>query len=154
MPTEQCQQPLTEEELNTIEERANAASPGPWSAYADQNEPAWQVIGSRYGPIDVARIPPWITHVEPNAKFISAARTDVPRLVAEIRRQRAVLDQVDATTQRIAAGLDHVSDQTTELLTALRYLDAVIAAYDQPGIAHLLNACRAAKAWRGKSDHA
>lgn len=67
------QKPLTEQQLTDIETRANAATPGPWlqSDFADFAE-----IKS------------------PDGAFIAHAREDVPALLTEVRRLRAVLEQI------------------------------------------------------------
>ena len=65
----------------------------------------------------------------------SQAQGDVLRLIAEVRGLRQ-------ERKLLCAGLD----------TALIYLDTIIAAYQQPGIGGLVNACRIAKEWRGVKD--
>ena len=94
---------MDERELAEIEARANAATPGPWCAstgrtydtttgkvahvehYVSRGDDdvgiASDVCDSRTG-----------EQSEPNARFIAAARTDVPALVAEVRRLTAALD--------------------------------------------------------------
>jgi hypothetical protein len=52
---------MTEDELKAIEKRVNAATPGPWTTGAGKIQ---------------------------DRTFIAAARTDVPTLVAEVRRMR------------------------------------------------------------------
>lgn len=93
--------PITPAELDAIEARANAATPGPWSAsllndwtdatringpeFASANElpePAWDEIGEQ----DDRAIQ---KQIHSDALFMSAARSDVPRLAAEVRRLRA-----------------------------------------------------------------
>ena len=80
---------MTEEELTAIENRATAATPGPWATHDQGREdysicrdngnntccPLFERIGPDDGGIDGA--------------FISAARVDVPALIAEVRRLRA-----------------------------------------------------------------
>jgi hypothetical protein len=107
--------PLTERELAEIGARAEMATPGPWhvryldDAYAmnlvavstvpetgdgegwprfDHREivAATLIQEPRYVDISDAR---W----DVNANFIAAARTDVPRLVAEICRLREMLNR-------------------------------------------------------------
>jgi len=81
-------------DLDAIEARTNAATPGPWfndshEIYAGENTdiPAMsEWIGETCDP----RRP---DHGAANAAFIAAARTDVPALVAEIRRLTAERDR-------------------------------------------------------------
>lgn len=79
-------------DLDSIEARANAATPGPWCT------DSWEIYqGTEYEP----GISEWIGETcrgmttpaqdRADAAFIAAARTDVPALVAEIRRLRAEL---------------------------------------------------------------
>lgn len=73
---------ITETELDAIEARANAATPGPW------DEPGFSALDAC------------------DARFVAHARTDVPRLIAEVRRlqsenarQALLLDEASATVR-------------------------------------------------------
>jgi hypothetical protein len=71
-------------DLDAIEARANAASPGPWTR-TDSYDPEINVDvcnadGNLVGPDD--------------EEFIASARTDVPALVAEVRALRKLLGAV------------------------------------------------------------
>ncbi len=93
---------MTEDELNDIEARANAATPGVW------------ISGKYPGEKHMVRQETWVGCVDPthddcaiaqavalvrlghddaivNAAFIAHARADIPALIAEIRRLRALL---------------------------------------------------------------
>ncbi len=59
---------MTDKELNDIEARANASTPGPWIDWGD---------------IGLAT-----DNTQANCEFIAAARTDVPALIAEVKRLR------------------------------------------------------------------
>ncbi|MFE3452780.1 hypothetical protein ACFXJ8_28030 [Nonomuraea sp. NPDC059194] len=104
---------MTEEELRTIEERANAATPGPWHLCLLDDAWATNLVAISTTPhVDSPRWPAWdgqkmvaATLVQfperyidikdarwdENADFIAHARSDVPRLVEEIRRLRTLL---------------------------------------------------------------
>ena len=91
---------MTNEDLSTIEERARAATKGPWKEVGEIYV---------YAPIGMVSDRPldedeeWITRARgvgrgatrdeqvKNLKFIAAARQDIPALVAEIRRLRKKL---------------------------------------------------------------
>jgi hypothetical protein len=88
---------LTSSELDAIEARANAATPGPWERGATLRERDGKVTtfseeASVYpplgeaGPVAVATVAEY-----DNASFIAHARQDVPALVAEVRRLRGLL---------------------------------------------------------------
>lgn len=86
--------PADQLDLDAIEARAEAATPGPWGTVDDGSLMAPYVsVACDDGPI--------ITCPEchtagggrrADAKFIARTRTDVPALVAEVRRLRAMLD--------------------------------------------------------------
>ena len=97
--------PTTEHVINRLKEiqdRADAATEGPWSShafgYSGEGEPSsivvhhdkfnWQAV--RDGEF-VASMPRWDAQESDDAEFIAHARADVPRLVEALRR---VLDQV------------------------------------------------------------
>lgn len=93
---------ISDEELEAIERRANAASPGPWhECGASGGRCSCGTVWSK--PVDApvatcnkewgddpemvyGSIPDG--HRENNAAFIAAARTDVPRLCTELRALR------------------------------------------------------------------
>ena len=85
---------MTAERLAEIEARANAATPGPW----------WPehrgVMAEGVEIVDDCAVAGWDAYPE-NQAFIAAARTDVPALVAEVRRLTAALA---ATPQRCTCG--------------------------------------------------
>ena len=74
--------PLTDTQLNDIDSRANAATPGPWKRsedYSDVLAPDGSQLASY-----------WLTA---DGEFIAHAPEDVRALLAEIRRLRAELDR-------------------------------------------------------------
>ena len=94
---------MTPEELNAIEDRVNDASPGPWHTkgagglYMDGTSPSAEVVI----PDPPYRLHnPYWTHGD--AEFVAHARSDVPALVAEVRRLGTMLTQV----QELAAWLE------------------------------------------------
>src|SRR5690606_20328509 len=100
-------------QLNAIRERAERATPGPWVQIngtdvftelnatnnaritADNND-GWQIADTSVGVTFVNRE---LTEMESseqfdNATFISAAREDVPMLLAEIERLREAIEDI------------------------------------------------------------
>jgi hypothetical protein len=82
---------LTPEQLAEIKARAEAASPGPWNAYAGEPDHVIQdvncvVVAGNYDYEDGGIIAPEDT------AFIIAARTDVPALLAENERLRELTE--------------------------------------------------------------
>lgn len=92
------EEPLSPERLEEIRARAEAATAGPWWVYEEEvcaeivSEETW--IARNDGPDgqDLARV---------NAKFIAAARTDVPLLVAEVGWLAAELADAQAESERL-----------------------------------------------------
>jgi len=87
---ERCQ--ITEEDLVKIEQRLAMTTPGPWrhelGFIESQTDPV-QLLG-----VTMQRAESGLADLPGlhNGEFIAAARTDVPLLVAEIRRLRALLN--------------------------------------------------------------
>ena len=70
---------MTNDELNAIEARANAATPGEWDASVAYDETVHAVVGG---------FSSGATPTNEDAKFVVNARQDVPALIAEVRRLR------------------------------------------------------------------
>ena len=85
---------ISEEELQEIERRCSAARPGPWRSYVEGRD--------HFGGSNVIVVGDG-THlsvdIEPlgattgDQDFMAAARHDVPRLLAEVRRLREALER-------------------------------------------------------------
>lgn len=84
---------MTEQDLQEIEERANAATPGPWEFSIGE---AWTVYRDNTYTEAIAILPSGAdgNHARNNAMFTARARADVPALIAEVRSLRAKLDAV------------------------------------------------------------
>ena len=94
---------MVEQELQGIEERANAATPGPWRVNTENLWMHGNPVGSFYAGVDansnehqwvsvITEVSAWdVGTAAVDAAFIAAARTDVPALVAEVRRLRMEL---------------------------------------------------------------
>lgn len=80
---------MTEAELEAIEARANAATPGPWFDI-DQFEEDYPVeIALTNDPGKYGHEQKRSEFTDADRDFIAHARTDIPTLVAEVRRLRA-----------------------------------------------------------------
>jgi hypothetical protein len=107
--------PISDGELHEIENRAESATPGPWYVRFLDDDAAANLVAVSTMPDDGEgrRWPEWedrelvaATLVQfptpyvagpddrwdENAAFIAHARSDVPRLIAEVRRLRALLE--------------------------------------------------------------
>jgi hypothetical protein len=100
---------MNEQELQAIEERANAATPGPWTVDDHPND--FAVIAPHpveSGNTYIAFIDGGLSNdSRRDGAFIAHARADVPALIAEVRSLRAKLDAV----HEYAAYYNDVSNQ-------------------------------------------
>ncbi|WP_405682221.1 hypothetical protein [Streptomyces sp. NBC_01238] len=109
--------PMTEEDLASIDEVARAATPGPWHVRQLDDHFAMSLVaistvpdtgtGERWPDFDHHHIvaatliqhPRYVDvadeHWDENAHFIANAREDGPRLISEIRRLRDLLETKD-----------------------------------------------------------
>jgi hypothetical protein len=98
--------------LDEIEARANAATPGPWRDRHQVCSEVWgQAPDSQTCSMQIARV----GHAQfdvLNAAFIAAARTDVPALVARVRELEAELDELWTRRKK----LDEEDDNLREAL--------------------------------------
>jgi hypothetical protein len=80
--------PLGAAELDAIEAQANRATPGPWSEFCESSDWWIQQKDADGGPTGTAVADANGMSVD-DMLFIVAARTNVPRLVAEVKASRA-----------------------------------------------------------------
>lgn len=105
-------------DLDGIEARANAATPGPWCT------DSWEIYqGSEYeagaewiGETCRGRVE-GLAQDRADAAFVAAARTDVPALLAEVRRLRAEL----AAETRLHSGTIDDRDRAQDMADKLAY---------------------------------
>jgi hypothetical protein len=92
---------MTEEQLKEIEDRANAATPGPWvqhGRYVRKNHVREIVIQGSFLKKDGVNSLPVI-----DAEFIAHARTDIPALIAEVREQKEQIKTLVEALEWIAS---------------------------------------------------
>lgn len=95
MTQEQQQAGMSDERLGEIEKRAAKATPGPWHVAIIASLPVaamWADNGDETVVLDTTEssLPAYACHME-NIVFAAATRTDVPDLLAEVRRLGALL---------------------------------------------------------------
>jgi hypothetical protein len=111
------QKPLTEQQLTGIETRAGAATPGPWGVYEYGGDSLIEIAADledtgcgyrarrtvcRFDEEPLDNDPAhreWTAEedwaqVQADAEFVAHAPEDMPALLAEVRRLRAVLEQI------------------------------------------------------------
>jgi hypothetical protein len=111
-------------DLNAIEARANAATPGPWEAYPDA-----KIAGLAHIRINPGTMHP--TAWPADAAFIARARTDVPALVAALRAAETKLAAIQALAQLWTAS-DNVDDLHTRV-TNRAYAGVLLDVLDREG---------------------
>ena len=80
---------LSEAELAEMLSRAKAATPGPWKSYVEGRDHTSGSSFIRTGPREERGEDIELSGATPaDQDFIAAARQDVPRLIAEVRRLR------------------------------------------------------------------
>ncbi|MFE5559534.1 hypothetical protein [Streptomyces sp. NPDC056544] len=102
-------EPMSEDELAAIEERTAAATPGPWLAWMESRHGIGgesfiqlrpdapedhELYVRRFTAGDEVKGPN--TALDADIDFIAAARQDVPRLLAEVKRLRTALAQSES----------------------------------------------------------
>jgi len=98
---------MTDEELQAIKARVEAATPGPWAMSRDEmsagfGQHRYVVVGTTTA--DGKKLVDWRLLVEGmrgadavhDAEFIAQARTDVPALLAEVERLQAERNEIEA----------------------------------------------------------
>lgn len=85
---------LTEVELRDIALRCNAARPEPWTSFIEgrdhQAGSSFIMVGESDSGFDDIEL---IGSTNEDQDFIAHARQDVPKIIAEIRRLRAILSK-------------------------------------------------------------
>jgi len=84
---------MTDDELNRIEARANAASKGPWNIKTNRHrETTGEAWGWIAGPREHWTWSNKYNHSKADADFIAHSREDIPALIAEVRQLKAERD--------------------------------------------------------------
>jgi len=109
---------MDEKRLEAIEARTNAATPGPWEVR--EHEGMYALAGPNGWPIEDGNPDP----AAPNFVFVAHAREDVPDLVAEVRRLRAVEAAERAVIEAAKAWASYEPPDTVPLPDVMRELHA------------------------------
>lgn len=114
---------MTNEELELIRKRAEAATAGPWIADGDEITSATVLCHKYNEPVTIAET----FHDYADDDFIAHAREDVPKLLAEIERLKElaheILEDYDRAERRV---IDEVS---TNRHFAIKIQESVINLY-------------------------
>ncbi|WP_060210221.1 hypothetical protein [Sporosarcina koreensis] len=85
-------QRLTQEQLEAIRERAEAATEGPWKNF----DGGYIVGGSEIAVGEVVAE----AERDADAEFIAHAREDIPALLAEVERMQKIINEWEQSTQQ------------------------------------------------------
>jgi hypothetical protein len=114
--------PITGAELDNLQALADAATPGPWlyQDYFSNVYTDYTGITVHIAKCNSQQIDNGVSEADANAKFIAAARVAVPRLIAEVRRMRAEVKQLNAALEDKFARmiLEHVIDNAAANMVA------------------------------------
>lgn len=97
-------------DLSAISERARRATPPPWHSEYGQ-ERGWWLCGPE------AKALGWLT--KDDVDFLVNARSDVPALVEEVERLRAIVDHLDGALVEYVHDLDEKHSECARLRAAL-----------------------------------
>ena len=115
-------EPMPQERLDAIQERVNDTTRGPWDCYGNGAHEVFDA--GEYDDGDPGElVAPVVTKLS-DAEFIAHARTDVPALLAEVDRLRALTTVDDDMVERAARSMSaHWHDwHTNEALGRQRAL--------------------------------
>ena len=139
-------------DIDAIEMRVKAATPGPWTTGADKKWsdvfPPWALVINGTHPLIELESGPQGTA---DAEFIAHARTDVPALLAKVAELTA---ERDAALAAVRDALAELEDRTAEARGAredyeqLRGINAELAAARDAA----RPVVEAAKAWRSSGE--
>ena len=90
--TQMMQEPPTDAELDAIDRACNAATPGPWKSFIEGRDHTGGSHFIRTGGEDIELCGP--ARIA-DQDFIADARQSVPLLVAEVRRLRARIAELE-----------------------------------------------------------
>jgi len=83
---------MTDDQLREIEERCNAASAAPWESFIEGRDHMGGDDFIRTGGMDDSSPDIYLTQAtHADQDFIAHARQDIPALIAEVRRLKALL---------------------------------------------------------------
>lgn len=105
---------MTTKRLDEIEARANAATQGPWEWHPYMGSGATLAKPNRpFHELNILKTTDDWPPVAADAEFIAAARTDVPALLAEVRRLQAAVERVRELHVRDGEGFCRWCDYMT-----------------------------------------
>ena len=93
-------EPMTQERLDAIQARVDGATGGPWGCYGDGAHEVFDA--GEYSDGDRGEVVAAVIDKLSDAVFIAEAREDIPALLAEVKRLRALTTVGDDMVERAA----------------------------------------------------
>lgn len=93
-------EPMTEERLDAIQARVDGATGGPWGCYGDGAHEVFDA--GEYSDGDRGEVVAAVIDKLSDAVFIAEAREDIPALLAEVERLRALTTVTEDMVERAA----------------------------------------------------
>lgn len=109
---------MADDRLTEIAARAAAATPGPWTNYGTDLYRSSATGGFRLMDLLGSFTPEVDNQSFRNAKFVAAAREDVPWLLAEVERLRTVVAALAEGTETLHARVAELKEDSS-MLSAL-----------------------------------
>ena len=91
-------EPMTQERLDAIQARVDGATGGPWGCYGDGAHEVFDA--GEYSDGDRGEVVAAVIDKLSDAVFIAEAREDIPALLAEVERLRALITVDEAMVER------------------------------------------------------
>lgn len=112
-------EPMPQEQLDAIQERVDAATPGPWAV--DSDDPAYIIYPEKGGwdglvIAHVAEQDGALFPVEHNGSLIAHAPQDLADLLAEVERLRALTTVDDDMVERAARAMCDIEAQADQAM--------------------------------------
>lgn len=109
---------MTDEELTAIRERDEKATSGPWYSYRpDEAYRIYKVYSTNDQRLEETLAEVSGLDCDPNSAFIAHARTDVPKLVAEVARLQGIIKQVREWAQNEQGESDRAAHRAMDAAT-------------------------------------
>lgn len=96
-------EPMTQERLDAIQARVDGATGGPWGCYGDGAHEVFDA--GEYSDGDRGEVVAAVIDKLSDAVFIAEAREDIPALLAEVERLRALITVDEDMVERAAETL-------------------------------------------------
>ena len=106
-------EPMTQERLDAIQARVDGATGGPWGCYGDGAHEVFDA--GEYSDGDRGEVVAAVIDKLSDAVFIAEAREDIPALLAEVERLRALITVDEAMVERAKRAFGAAAAQVSSI---------------------------------------